>query len=106
MKLCYNLTLYCCQKMKCSPTIVLTASLDHTSRLSIWHWNSPASWMLTKSHFFELVAKSLADCQSPLNMMSNGGLNSSSRVRFLALLIFGCEDEDEAVKTVKFYDIC
>ena len=92
------LTLYCCQKMKCSPMMVLTASLDQTSRLSIWHWNSPASWMLMSSHFLAAVAASRADCQSPLNMMSRGGLKSSSKVLFFDLLILEPFDEEDARK--------
>ena len=74
-----------CQNKKCSLTIVLTASLDHTSLFKVWHWNSPASCIFTKSHFLEAVAASLADCQSPLNIISRGGLNNSSNVRFLPL---------------------
>ena len=67
--------------MKCSCTIVLTASFDHTSRLSIWQLNSRLFWMLTIRYFLAASAESRALCQSPLNIRSNGGLNRSSRVR-------------------------
>jgi len=78
-------TLLTCQKMKCSFKIVFTASLDQTSRFKTWHGNSQASWMLTIRYFFVEVAASLADWKSPLNIMSRGGLNSSSNVLFLPL---------------------
>ena len=78
-------TLLTCQKMKCSFKIVFTASLDQTSRFKTWHGNSQASWMFTIRYFFVEVAASLADWKSPLNIMSRGGLNNSSNVRFLPL---------------------
>ena len=32
-----NHVIFTCQNKKCSLIIVFTASLDHTSRLSVWH---------------------------------------------------------------------
>ena len=57
--------------------------------------------MFTKSHFLEAVAASLADCQSPLNIISRGGLKSSSSVFFFPWLIKDLGSEELlAVKNI------
>ena len=54
-------SLHCtCQSTKCSFTIVLTASLLHTSLLSCWHANSFTSCTFTRSHLPCCCPSSLA----------------------------------------------
>lgn len=54
------LTLFTCQKMKCSRIIFFTASLLHTSRLRHWHAKSCTFWMFIISHLFCICPHSLA----------------------------------------------